>query len=129
MSLTTPFSLNHVDKLAAATAAAIGLTLISTSAVAFPNTFPDPFVNQTVVLQTTAGTLATLPGVGPGGATLLASEFVISGFTTPMVVGNVFGAGPYRRQRPAAGLRAAAGNGDAGDPGLAGNAGPAAALR
>lgn len=40
----------------------------------------DPFIGQTVILQTTPGTLATLPGVGPGGATLYANQFIIDNF-------------------------------------------------
>lgn len=62
-------------------------TACTLSAVTAPTTVTgnfhlasDPFLGKTVVLQTQAGGLVTIPGVGPGGSTLYADRFIINNF-------------------------------------------------
>ncbi|MGR8932751.1 MAG: PEP-CTERM sorting domain-containing protein [Gammaproteobacteria bacterium] len=73
--------------------AAVALLTASTGAHAFFNNVADPFIGQTVNLQTTGGTLVALPGVGPGGTTLFANQFIISNFN--FVTSNSNGMNSY----------------------------------
>ncbi len=62
--------------------AVAALSVISTAAHAGFSVAPDPFFGNAagVDLQAAAGTLMTLPGVGPGGSTLYANNFHIGNF-------------------------------------------------
>lgn len=72
-------TLSTLKRTALAVAA---LSVISTAAHAGFSTAPDPFFGNSagVDLQAAAGTLMTLPGVGPGGVTLYANNFHIGNF-------------------------------------------------
>ena len=77
--------LNHsfARKLTGAAFVAAVLASGAATAAPFTSTMADPFLGQTVNLQTTGGQLMALPGTGPGGITLYASNFLIGLFQAP----------------------------------------------
>jgi hypothetical protein len=81
---------SSLSQLTRGIVAAIALSAASSGANAFYSDFPDPFTGQTVDLYLAAsyGGLVPLPGVGPGGMTLYANHFYISGFGSPSTVGD-----------------------------------------
>jgi hypothetical protein len=82
--------LNHsfARKLTGAAFVAAVLASGAATAAPFTSTIADPFLGQTVNLQTTGGQLMALPGTGPGGITLYASNFLIGLFQTPDTISN-----------------------------------------
>ena len=77
--------INHsfARKLTGAAFVAAILASGAATATPFTSTMADPFLGQTVNLQTTGGQLMALPGTGPGGITLYASNFLIGLFQAP----------------------------------------------
>ena len=82
--------INHsfARKLTGAAFVAAILASGAATATPFTSTMADPFLGQTVNLQTTGGQLMALPGTGPGGITLYASNFLIGLFQAPDTTSN-----------------------------------------
>ncbi|MEI7870366.1 MAG: PEP-CTERM sorting domain-containing protein [Candidatus Methylumidiphilus sp.] len=89
-------TLSTLKRTALAVAA---LSVISTAAHAGFSNAPDPFFGNSagVDLQAAAGTLMTLPGVGPDGVTLYADNFHIGNFA--IVASDVVGANLHVQYR------------------------------